>query len=206
MKTKIKYVNPIAIYFLVYIFGTFLLLCGSTIARYLYAYLNSLFPAIFPIFSPISEKDGYDSYIKLIDIVAAFIAVYLTNYLALRFDNSKFEFMTSKTGGQYRLSEGITIYEKEFWLSDIISGTLFPLVLTLAPYLIPNVDKTEVPIVNFLIVLLNSFFWLGGVMEEHCNIFTSAFLIIMASLVSRILCTLSNLKRWRAVWLSGSLS
>ena len=107
MGFKSKYVNPMIIYFLIYVFGIALLTVGTTLARYSYTYLNHLFPAVFPMFSAVSEKEGYESYLKLINVVGAFIAVYFINYLAIRFDNSKLEHVISKTDGQYTIADGI---------------------------------------------------------------------------------------------------
>ena len=206
MRFKSKYVNPIVIYLLVYIFGMFLFAAGSAIARYAYAYMNHLFPTAFPMFSPVSEKDGYEAYLKFIDITAVFIAVFLINYLAMRFDNSKFEYMISKTDGQYTVKDGMKLYVKEFYVSDIISALIFPTLLAIMPYFIPSIDETSVPIVNFFIGLLESFFWFGGIMEAHCHILVTVASVITVSLVLRAVCTLGALKKWRAAWLSGSMS
>ena len=205
MKFKRKYINPAVIYLVVYIFGFVIFALGTAIARYSYAYLNHLLPSAFPIFSPVSEKDDYADYLKLLDIAGISIAILIINYIAMRFDNDKFEFIISKTDGQYTVVEGTEIYVREFAVSDIISAVLLPIVLTSVAYFIPNDLQTDTPIVNLLIGILNNFLWLGNTVESYFKIHVGIFLILVISVASRALLTTGILKRWRAAWLSGSM-
>jgi hypothetical protein len=202
---KRKYINPAVIYLVVYIFGFVIFASGTAIARYSYAYLNYLLPSAFPIFSPVSEKDGYAAYLKLLDIAGISIAILIINYIAMRFDNDKFEFIISKTDGQYTVVEGTKIYVREFAVSDIISAVLFPIVLTSAAYFIPNDLQTDTPIVNLLIGILNNLLWLGNTVESYFKIHVGILLILVISAASRAILTTGILKRWRAAWLSGSM-
>lgn len=202
MRFRHRYIDPIMIYLLVYIFGIVLFSVGTTLARYLYEYMNHLVPSVFPLFSPVSEKEGYDAYLKLIDVVGIFAAVFLINLFAMSFDNKKFELMVSRTDGQYTVREGLVIYVREFLRSDAISAVLFPAALTLAPYLIPKIPKTEKPIINLLIDLLERFFWLGNTAKEYFGLFMGLMIVALFSVISRALLIPHILKRWRAAWLS----
>lgn len=206
MRFKNKYVDPALIYLLVYIFGFVLFSVGTVMARYLYAYMNSLLPSLFPIFSPVSEKEEYASYLKLLDTLGVAVAVFLINYFTMIFDNKKFELMISRTEGQYRIAEGLKIYGREFIISDLVSAVVLPLILLVTPYFIPNIPETETPIINILIMILDSFFLLGNTMEANFGIFTTIILTAVFSIASRVILIPHMLKKWRAAWLSGSMA
>ena len=206
MRFKHKYVDPAVIYFLIYIFGIILLVAGTVIARYAHTYMNFLLPDIFPTFSPVSEKELYRKYLIAIDIIGVFIALFLINVLAMLFDNKKFELIISRTDGQYTIKGGLEIYVNEFLISDIISTVALPTVLAISAYLIPEIPLTKIPIVNLLIRIAESFFWLGNTMEGFAKIFVCIPIIIVFSCVARMITVPIMLRRWRAAWLSGSIS
>ena len=205
MTFKQRYVNPIIIYFLIYLFGLLLFSIGVTVSRYAYAYMNYLIPDVFPMFSPISEKEAYAKYLTLLDTTGIFIGMLLINNLSLRFDNAKFEYMIDKTDGKCTVSEGLRIYFKGLYSSEIISAVIFPLALIIPVYFIPDIQLTEIPIVNMLINSLDLLLWLGNAFIEHYNLTEAIFIGIMLSALSRALVIPSAINRWRGAWLSGSV-
>lgn len=205
MSFKRKYLNPVILYLLVYIFGFVFLSVGTMLARYAYAYMNYLFPKIFPIFSAVSEKESYEKYLTLLGSMGILISIWLINYFALRLDNAKFELMINRTDGQYTLAEGLPIFIREFGVSELIAAMLLPAILCIPPYFIPDFGVQSVPVVGFLILLLENLLWLGYACREHFSLFHGVLLVIIFSLVSRASLIPGALKKWRASWLSGAI-
>lgn len=200
-----KYITPILTYLLVYVFGFVFIFVGGALSRYAYAYMNYLFPRLFPIFSAVSEKESYERYLTLLCALGVFVAIWLVNYFTLRLDNVKFELMIRRTDGFYTIAEGFPIYLQEFGISELISGILLPTLLVIPPYFIPELGVQSIPVVGFLVFLLENLLWLGYSLKEYFGIAEALLLVLLFSLISRVALIPGNLKRWRASWLSGSV-
>ena len=206
MKFTHKYVYPAVTFIIIYTFGFVIFGAGATVAEYAHAYLGYLFPSLFPTYSPITEKELYQGIVKGITTAGVFISLWIINYISMRFDNKKFEMMIKRTEGLYRIKDGLGIYLRELWWSDVISAIAVPVLLTATAYLIPNIEMTTIPIINMFIELLYIFLWLGGTMREFYSPITAVIIVALFSAVSRILVVPGALKRWRAMWLSGDVS
>ena len=206
MSLKKKYLYSIFTYSVIYIFGFVFIALGTSCARYLYAYMNYLFPRVFPLFSAVSEKEEYAKYLMLIASVGIFTAIWIINFFALRLDNSKFELMIKRTDGLYTVKDGIKIYLGEFGISEVISGVLLPLILVIPPFFIPEFGVQSVPVVGFLIMLMEKLLWLGYAFKEYFSIGEALLLVAVFSSLSRAALIPGALKHWRASWLSGAIT
>ena len=204
MRFSKKYLNPIWIYLIVYAFGFVSVSIGNAVARYAYAYMNYLFPKVFPLFSAVSEKEGYHKYLMLLCALGVFIAIFITNYLALRIDNAKFELMIKKTDGQYTLTDGAKLFFGEFGISELIVTLVLPLILVIPPFFIPEIDVQTIPIAGLLIDIMEKLLWLGYTLREYFSIVNAIALVLIFSLVARAAVIPGALKKWRASWLSGA--
>ena len=138
MKRKHKYLNPIGAFMVVYLFGYFLFNLSKTIVSSIYSYLNYLFPGTFKVYNVIHHPDQYAKLEKTLSLVSIFVVLFLINYIALRLENKKYERIISLTEGQYLLKDGITLYFKEFFISDIITSAIIPCVLVIPAFFISD--------------------------------------------------------------------
>ena len=56
MKLTHKYLNPIIVFFAVYMFGYLLYNAGISLTRAVYTYMNHIFPESFPLYEKLAEK------------------------------------------------------------------------------------------------------------------------------------------------------
>ena len=205
MRFKYKYIYPIAIFLLVYLFGTLIFSLGTVVANYGYSYMNYLFPRVFPTFSPISEKAEYEKYLCLVSTVGMLISYVIINFFSIRFDNKKFELVVSKTDGQYTVLEGMRLYLSEFLISDVISFVILPLVLVIPSYAIPKIEQTTVPVVNLLIAILDYLLWMSNAFKEYYSLTVALPIALVFAVIARLTVIPGALKHWRGAWLSGSI-
>ena len=142
------------------------------------------------------SPDEYKLYLKASATVAALIGLGLINYVSLRLDNKKFEHIITKTDGQYRMTEGIALYCKEFLISDVVASTL-----PIAAFIIPAAFIPEKLMDRGLVYI----FKLGELLIEYYGIVGAVAVAIAFSLITRLLSAPLCLKTWRALWLSGSV-
>ena len=88
MKFRYRYLNPIILYFCVFIFGLFILGAADSIIDAIYAYLNHLAPKTFPIYNQIYDIETYNKLERIKDVAAIFISLVIINLIALRIDMS----------------------------------------------------------------------------------------------------------------------
>ena len=200
-----KYLHSAFMLMVLYIFGSLFLSLGTAAARFAYAYLNHLSPRIFPLFNVITEKEAYGKYLAFLSAAGIFISIYLMHYFALRMDNSKFELMIDKTDGQYTLKEGLVIFLREFGISELIICAALPVILIFPSYLIPDFGFIEVPVLAFLVGVLEKVLWLGYAFKEHYSLPLALCLSVVFSLIARASVLPGALSKWRASWLSGSV-
>jgi hypothetical protein len=136
MKKKHKYLNPIILYLCVFIFGLVILGFSMTVVKWSHAYLNHLFPKIFPVYNKIYEPQAYERLEETKKVISLFLSLFLINFIALKIDNRKYERMVSLTEGQYLIKDGIKLYFKEFFTSDVIVSAVVPTVLVIPAYIL----------------------------------------------------------------------
>ena len=196
MSIKHKYVEPVLIFLAVYIFNYLFCMVGEMLFIYSYNYLAEVIPSVVKTVNPIHTPDEYTVYLKGVATIGAFVCLMIINYVSLRLDNEKFEFIIDKTDGQYRMVDGIKLYFREFWKSDVIASTVAVCGLVIASGFIPQ---------KILDYGLNIVFKLGVSLVDFYGIAISAVIAVIFSLITRILSVPLALRVWRALWLSGSV-
>ena len=90
--------------------------------------------------------------------------------------------------------DGIKLYFKEFWISDVITALILPAVIVIATYFIP--DK----MLGYFALILPG--WLGYHMRQMYELIPAIILVAFFSFLGRILAIPLTVKSWRAAWLS----
>ena len=196
MSIKHKYVDPILLFFGVYLFHYVISLSAELAFTYVYTYLSEVVPGLVETYTPITSPDEYATYLKTVSTFGAVACIGIINYISIRLDNKRFELIISKTDGKYEIKDGINLYFKEFFESDLIAASLPISVFVAVAYFIPEklLDKG-------LII----FFRLGASLTDYYGLVSAIVLAISASIVTRVLCAPFALRTWRALWLSGSV-
>ena len=194
MKLRHRYLNPVIVFLAVYIFGLWMLGFCLNAVRWVHTYLNHLMPRVFPIYNPIYDPDSYAKLEKIFNVISIFLAIFLINFIALKLDNKKYERVVSLTDGQYTLRDGLELYFREFWLSDIITALILPVSIVAATYFIPD---------NVLGYFgLSAIAWLGYNMRLMYGFVPTVVIVALFSSVSRLLSIPLCVRSWRAAWLS----
>ena len=194
MKLRHKYLNPIIVFLIVYLFGLLLFGVSREAVKWVYTYLNHLLPSAFPLYNPIYDPEAYAKLNKTFSVVGIFVALFLINFIALKLENKKYERIISLTDGQYVMWDGIKLYFKEFWISDVITALILPAVIVIATYFIP--DK----MLGYFALILPG--WLGYHMRQMYELIPAIILVAFFSFLGRILAIPLTVKSWRAAWLS----
>ena len=196
MSIKRKYVEPVLIFLAVYLFGYLLCQCGELLFIYSYNYLAEVIPGVVQTVNPIHTPDEYELYLKGVATVGALVGTFLINYISLRLDNEKFEYVITKTDGQYRLTDGIKLYFKEFLRSDVIASTVPIAILVAGAYFIPE------KLLDRGVIIL---FKLGASLIEFYGPVGAVIVAVLFSLATRVVAVPLCVRTWRALWLSGSV-
>lgn len=196
MSIKRKYVEPVLIFIAVYLFNYLLCQCGELLFIYSYNYLTEVMPSVVDTVNPIHTPDEYELYLKGVATFGALVGLFLINYVSLRMDNEKFEYLITKTDGQYRLKDGLKLYFAEFFKSDAIASTIAVGVLVAGASFIPEklLDRGLIFI-----------FRLGVSLVEFYGPVGAVAVAVLFSFVTRILSVPLCVRTWRALWLSGSV-
>lgn len=196
MSFKRKYVEPVLIFLTVYAFSVLFFKAGELLSIYAYSYFSSILPSDIISSNPVSDPDAYEAYTLGIALVGTFVGLWLINYISLRLDNAKFEHVISLTDGQYELAEGIKLYFKEFFVSDVIAATAIVAIVTVSAAFIPE------KLMDYGLIIV---FKLGDTLNSIYYPIISAVIAASFSLITRILSIPLALRTWRALWLSGSV-
>lgn len=196
MSVRHKYIGPVLIFLAVYAFSYLFCQAGELLCAYASSYLSSVLPGVFTVPNPIHSRDEYEAFMKASAAIGATISVGLMNYVALRLDNKKFEFIIAETDGQYTISEGIRLYLGEFLASDIISSTVIIAAAVIAAYFIPE------KLMDYGLII---FLKLGASLTGYFELWQSLLIAVLSSITARLLSVPLALRTWRALWLSGSV-
>ena len=196
MSIKQKYVTPVLIFLAVYLFNYLLCQCGELLFIYSYNYLAEVMPSVVDTVNPIHTPDEYELYLKGVATFGALVGLFLINYVSLRMDNEKFEYLITKTDGQYRLKDGLKLYFAEFFKSDAIASTIAVGVLVAGASFIPEklLDRGLIFIFRLGVSLIEFYGPVGAVAVA-----------VLFSFVTRMLSVPLCVRTWRALWLSGSV-
>ena len=194
VKFKHKYITPIILFICVFIFGLFILGVSGSVVDWTYAYLNYISPKAFPIYNQIYDIDTYNKLERIKDICAVFLSLIAINVIALRIDNKKYERLISLTDGEYLIKDGISLYLKEFFISDLIVSTLIPAALVIPAYFL-----TEDVLSYFGLIFWN---WLGYNMKFIVRLFPAILISAVFSFIGRILAIPICVNAWRNAWMT----
>lgn len=196
MSFKRKYVEPVLIFLAVYAFNVLFFKAGELLSIYTYSYFSSVLPSGVISSNPVSDPDAYEAYTRGVALFGTFVGLWLINYISLRLDNAKFEHVISLTDGQYELKDGIKLYFKEFFLSDVISAVAIVILITVGATFIPE------KLMDYGFVFI---FKIGDTLNALYHPVISVAIAATFSLVTRILSIPLAIRTWRALWLSGSV-
>lgn len=195
MKARHKYLCTPLIYFLLFLFLAVAYMLSGYIVNGVFEFLCEALPSLFKSQSFISNPDGYNRQLKAIAVLTAVLALLGVNYLSLLLDNKRLEYIAKATEGRYTLSFGMGFYLKSFWLADVITAVIPPMLLAIPVYFVPEAwyeYGARFPMMTSL-ELCTLFGFLEGVI-----------ILTAISLLTRLLSAPIALLRWRAAWLSGT--
>lgn len=194
MKLRHKYLNPIVIYFCVYIFGLWIYAASRGAVNWIYTYLNHLFPEVFPIYQRIYEPEAYARLERIKSVIGICLSLLLINLIALKLDNKKYERIINLTDGQYLVKDGIKLYFKEFLAVDVLVSTILPALLTIPAYFL-----SEDALGYFGLIFWN---WLGYHLKSTYHLFPAMLIAASSSFIGRMLSIPQCVKAWRGAWLT----
>ena len=196
MSIKHKYVEPVLLFLSVYIFHFYFCQIGELLFIYAFQYLAELFPSIVKVVSPFESPEKYQLYLRMASTSGAIVCMAIMNYICLRIDNRKFEFIISKTDGKYELRDGIRLYFKEFLGSDMLVTSVPVAILVFSAYFIPK---------KFIDMGLSLVFGLGASLVDFYYPIEAIILVVLCSVITRTIAIPFVVRTWRALWLSGSV-
>ncbi len=192
-----KYISPIIIFFIVYMFGMIALSLGISAVGYAYGLLTRMFPDTFKVYNQIRYPVQTEIYNTAVFTAGLSLGMLLINVIAVRVDNAKYEHLTHKTDGCYTVREALPMYMKEFWLSDIICAVALPLALAAAAYFVPDKYFSY----EYTLPL-----WLGREMRGYYGLITASAVISVISAAARLAAVTLSLRAWRGMWLIGTIN
>lgn len=189
-----KYVKPIFLFVCVFIFGLFIFGVCLTVVDGAYAYLNHLYPEKFPIYNTIRDADAFYRLERIKDVIAIFLSLVLINFIALRLDNKKYERLVILTDGEYLIRDGLKVYLKEFFLTDVVVSVVIPAILVIPAYFL-----SENTLSYFGLIFWN---WLGYHMSPIFALFPAILISALFSFVGRMLSIPLCVRYWRSAWMT----
>ena len=194
MKQRHKYLNPIILYLCVFIFGLFIFGFSAIAVKWSHAYLSHLFPSIFKTYNQIHDPESYSRLEVIKETVSIFLSLLIINFISLRIDNRKYERISLITEGQYLMKDGIRIYFKEFFKSDLIVSAAVPAIMVIPAYLL-----SENALGYFGLIFWN---WLGYHFSTLMGLFPAMLVASAFSFIGRMLVIPHCVKAWRSAWLT----
>ena len=197
-----KYLHSFVRYFLFYAIGFIIFSIFSFLVRHLNEFLAGIFPAIFKIYNPVSNREQLVLQNKNIALFSAGLSVFTLSLLAIRQDNLRYEHLISKTDGFYTIKQGANLYRREFFGADLFSAIIVPsffLGLTLI-----NIPNSAPKLLRIFGDYLSEFLAIPLAFTEGFGFILGALLLVLISLISRIPAIYLSLAHWRGIWLSST--
>lgn len=189
-----KYFSPLVKYSVAYLFMPLFYYLGSALVTVVYALLSDIAPSLFPVYNQVLEKESYLAFRRVMDVVSAFVTVFLVNYIIAINDNSRYERVVTRTDALYRVPDELPRYLRDTLPSDAIAS-LVPQLVFLAFSAINFHEKFESFTHGYLsmhITLLDSM-----------GFFVSFILIAITAFVSRVAAAPAALRKYRGAWLTS---
>ena len=168
----------------------------SAVVNQAYELLSRCFPDLFPIYDVIGESELYRLTSARVSVLALFIILTATVYLAKRYSNHTFEFIISKTDGLFTVREGLGIYAGEFLISDAIESLVISAVFFIPASFIPKQFFSTGSIVADILLPIHSLASLLGT-----PLGALAFFGLLAA--AHLIVLIPSLTYYRAKWLTG---
>ena len=182
--------------FLWMLFGSLVGIAVSTAVFELYRFLDELLPKDVLSYDIASGDKFFDSLYTSLWLISLFITLFISVYLSLRYDNSKFEFIITKTEGLYKIPEVLPTYISNYAVSDICSSIINGIIYTVPFFFIPMpFIKNE----SFLAKLSEPY----KTMSECFGYVLSPILMIIMLSICYAASVLLALKYYRARWFSA---
>ena len=163
------------------------------VLTHLWGALHEWFGSAFPLYSPISNAEGYRVFREILSLVSYALALFIATYLSVVLDNRKNERIISLTDGLYTVGEGEKIYLRELYLSDLVASAVAPLPIYITVALLPAwfFEKDYSFPLTFAKLLTD------GVSVIASCVVTSLLLALF-----HLIASLLALGRWRSRWLT----
>ena len=197
-----KYLHSFLRYFLFFIIGFIIFSLFAFLTKHLNEFLAGIFPNFFKIYNPVSNHEELVLQNQNFALISAILSVLTVTFIAIRYDNLRYEHLISQTDGFYTVKRGADIYRSEFLGADLFSSILVPsLTLGLTLINIPNDAH------RFLKILEN---FLGEILviplafTERFGFIFGAALLVLISVILRIPAIYISLTHWRGIWLSST--
>ena len=197
-----KYLHSFLRYFLFSIIGFILFFIFSFLTRHLNEFLSGIFPTLFKIYNPVSNREELVLQNQNIALISAIASVFTLTLIAIWQDNLRYEHLISKTDGFYTIKQGAEIYRREFLGADLFSSVIVPaffLGLTLI-----NIPNSAPRILRVLGNCLTEILVIPLAFTERLGFILGGALLIFVSVASRIPTVYLSLAHWRGIWLSST--
>ena len=196
-----KYSISFTRYLILYALGFLIFFISGYIVRSFYALLAEWIPSIFALYNPVADKDAYEKAEKISALITAIISLYIATYIAVVYDNERYEYIIGRTDGFYTLGEGLRIYSLRYIPVDLLISVLVPalpigLVFIKLP---PDAPRMLLKAVDGI----DGFLSIQGAFTDMFGFSGGIILLAAFSLIFRIPASYFAVRRFRGVWLSN---
>ena len=140
------------------------------------------------------EKEKYLEFTKAFSIFAAFVTVFLLNFIMAINENARYERVVKRTDALYKIREELPRYLPDVIPADAIASSV-PHLLFLALSLVKYPER--------LLGAAQSFLSIHVILADSLGFFLSAFLVATVALAARILAAPFALRKYRGAWLTS---
>ena len=195
-----KYLQTILRYLIVYLLGFAAFIVIGALVSVFHNALCNWMPDVFVHYNFITEPEAAEAQRINLNFITGIITVFVLAVISVKYDNSRYEFVISKTDGFYTLREGASIYASHYLVADTLAAVLVP--MTTVGLVFIKITKESPKLIRQLERYLDSFIALPLSYTEKLGFTIGVILLALTSLLSRVAAVYSGLKRWRGVWLS----
>lgn len=191
-----KYIKTNLHLFLWMLLGSLIGIAVSTAVSELYRFLNEIMPNAFPSYDVGSGKDFFDTLYTSLWFISLVITVFISVYLFLRYDNTRFENIITSTDGIYKIRTFLPTYISIYAICDAVSSAVIGLIFTVPFFFVPiQFVKNE----GFFANLTEPY----KLMSECFGYAFAPIVMILIIALSFVASTPLILKYYRARWFSA---
>ncbi len=192
-----KYFSPLVIYTLVYLFMPLVFYVMIAPMTLLYDFLHDAFPATFPIYSAVTEKEAYENFTKVFYIVVALVGIFAVNFILSINNNDKYERVIKRTDALFKIPDELPRFLRETLLGELIAAFVphvFFLLLCLPKY------------PERLVGYVQDYLSYHVIFIDKTGIILSVFVIALVAFAARIAAAPFALRKYRGAWLTSFVS